>query len=60
MLQPISTVDYANDYSDNKKTWDNLAGNTTSTTISVANGATNIIFPGGGHANVYETAAPRF
>ena len=59
MLQPVSTVDYANDYSDGKKTWDNLAGNTASTTISVADGATKIKFPGG-HANVYETAAPRF
>ena len=60
MLQPLSTVDYENDYSDGKKTWDNLAGNTASTTISVADGATKVKFPGGGHANVYETAAPRF
>ena len=60
MLQPVSTVDYENDYSNGKKTWDNLAGNTTSTTISVENEATKIIFPGGGHANAYETAAPTF
>ena len=60
MLQPISSVDYENDYSNGKKTWDNLAGNSASTTISVANEATKIKFPGGGHANVYETAAPTF
>ncbi len=59
MLQPLSTVDYENDYSDSKKTWDNLAGNTSSTTISVADEAIKVKFPGG-HANVYETAAPRF
>ena len=60
MLQPASTVDYENDYSNGKKTWDNLAGNGSSTTISVENEATKIKFPGGGHANVYETAAPTF
>ena len=60
MLQPVSTVDYENDYSNGKKTWDNLAGNAASTTISVENEATKIKFPGGGHANVYETAAPTF
>ncbi len=60
MLQPVSTVDYENDYSNGKKTWDNLGGNTSSTTISVENEATKIKFPGGGHANVYETAAPTF
>ena len=38
---------------------DNLAGNTSSTTISVADEAIKVKFPGG-HANVYETAAPRF
>ena len=59
MLQPLSTVDYENDYSDSKKTWDNLAGNTSSTTISVADEAIKVKFPGG-HANVCETAAPRF
>lgn len=60
MLQPVSTVDYENDYSDGKVTWENLAGNTTSTTISASNEAVKIKFPGGGHANVYETAAPTF
>ena len=40
-------------------TWDNLAGNTASTTITMVDGQTKIIFPGG-HANVYETEAPQF
>ncbi len=60
MLQPLSTVDYENDYSNGKVTWENLAGNTSSTTISAAEEAIKIKFPGGGHANVYETAAPTF
>lgn len=60
MLQPLSTVDYSNDYEDNKKTWDNLAGNVSSTSISMESGAVKVSFPGGGHANVYETNAPKF
>lgn len=60
MLQPLSTVDYSNDYSANETTWDNLAGNTSSTTRKFENGEVQISFPGGGHANVYETLAPEF
>lgn len=62
MLPPLTRdeADYANNYDDGLKTWDNLAGNTSSTTISVVDGETKIIFPGGGHANVYETNVPQF
>lgn len=60
MLSPLSTVDYENDYEKNETAWDNLAGNTSSTTIKHENGAYKISFPGGGHANVYETKAPKF
>lgn len=61
MLPPLtrSEADYENDYEDNVKTWDNLAGNGSSTAISVGNGQHTISFPGG-HANVYETNAPMF
>lgn len=61
MLAPLTKdeADYENNYDDNVKTWDNLAGNTASTTISMVNGQTKIIFPGG-HTNVYETKAPTF
>ena len=60
MLQPLSTVDYSNDYSANETTWADLAGNTSSTTKKFENGEVQISFPGGGHANVYETLAPAF
>jgi len=61
MLPPLTRdeADYSNDYEDGVKTWDNLSGNTSSTTIAVQNGETKIIFPGG-HTNVYETEAPTF
>ena len=61
MLSPLSRdeADYENNYDDGVKTWDNLAGNTASTTISMVDGQTKIIFPGG-HTNVYETQAPQF
>ena len=61
MLSPLTKeeADYENNYDDGVKTWDNLAGNTASTTISVVDGQTKIIFPGG-HTNVYETKAPQF
>ena len=61
MLSPLTReeADYENNYDDGVKTWDNLAGNTASTTITMVDGQTKIIFPGG-HANVYETEAPQF
>ena len=60
MLQPLSTVDYSNSYDDGQVVWKDLAGNTSSTTIKSENGANTVSFPGGGHANVYETKAPVF
>lgn len=62
MLPPLTRdeADYENNYDDGEKTWDNLAGNTSSTKITMANGQAQIEFPGGGHANVYETQAPVF
>ena len=61
MLPPLTRdeADYENDYADGVNTWDNLAGNTASTTISIVDGETKIIFPKG-HTNVYETTAPQF
>lgn len=52
-------ADYENNYDDGKVYWDNLAG-TTNMTITNENGATKLVFPGGGHANAYETGAPTF
>ena len=53
-------ADYENNYdAADKATWDNLAGNTSSTSISLENGQTKISFPGG-HTNVYEVNAPEF
>ena len=60
MLPPKSTVDYENDYNDGKIYWADLAGNTKSTTIKNTGEATNILFQGGGHSNVYEMNAPQF
>ncbi|WP_230399344.1 carboxypeptidase regulatory-like domain-containing protein [Novisyntrophococcus fermenticellae] len=62
MLPPLTRdeADYENNYDDGVKTWDNLAGNNASTAISVESGQTKIVFPGGGHANAYETMAPQF
>ena len=59
MLQPLSTVDYSNDFSDGKITWENLKGNNSDTTIKAEDGTTKITFPGG-HTNVYEMNAPTF
>lgn len=62
MLPPLTRdeADYENNYDDGVKTWDNLAGNNASTAINMESGQTKIVFPGGGHANAYETMAPQF
>lgn len=59
MLEPESTYDYMSDFEDGTTTWEDLAGNTSSTTIKVEHGETIVKFPGG-HANVYDSAAPTF
>lgn len=59
MVEPESTYDYVNDFDNGTTTWKDLAGNTSSTTIKAESGGTVIKFPGG-HANVYDQAAPRF
>lgn len=61
MLPPLTRdeADYENNYDDGVKTWDNLAGNGSSTTIGMVDGQVKMIFPGG-HTNVYETNAPKF
>ncbi|MFV0381245.1 MAG: endo-alpha-N-acetylgalactosaminidase family protein [Breznakia sp.] len=60
MLEPKSTYDYVNGFDDGTTSWKDLAGNTTSTTIVAENNATTIKFAGGGHTNVYDSAAPKF
>ncbi|MDH6367429.1 MULTISPECIES: endo-alpha-N-acetylgalactosaminidase family protein, partial [unclassified Breznakia] len=58
MIEPESRADYINTF-DDATTWDNLAGNNSSTTIQHESGQTKVKFPSG-HANVYDTAAPTF
>ena len=62
VLPPLTRdeADYQNNYDNvTKAPWEDLAGNTASTSISMDNGAAKISFPGG-HTNVYEINAPEF